>query len=430
MRILSVGLSGIPSATNHDLISADVFQDYEALVVNPSSLHTLYGAYTESIFATKQDDSTTNSFTSFAKNVNAARRDQVKGLMNKNGALICLLHPIMRWRAADAKRTISNYEWLFTDSEIFQQFNNIIYGTGTTIDYISPNHPFTEYLSTKPRWSAYIQRDACDQTKWNTLATAFGTHLLSIASTTETGHIIFLPSEYNTQNGELLEQCIRKLLGDKDITPTPEWAISISVPGQDKIRKQLEEIDAQVDAIKQKRSTLVSQNTALESWKWLLYETGKYRLEPIVHKALSLLNCKVEPQPDSESDGKVETEFGIALLEIEGATETIKIDKISQLLRNIANFVYQQNIPVKGVLVGNPFRCDELSNRPPKGSQKRMFSDQLLRTAEMNNISVLLSTDLYEIVCLILDHKLTTQQIKSLRERIFQGKGLITLSVT
>ena len=67
MKILAIGLYGIPSATNHDLISADVFQDYDTLVVNPSNLHTLYGEYTKSIFATKQEDFITNSFTSFAK---------------------------------------------------------------------------------------------------------------------------------------------------------------------------------------------------------------------------------------------------------------------------------------------------------------------------------------------------------------------------
>jgi len=429
MKILSIGLYGIPSATKCDLISANVLQDYEAIVVNPYDLTTLYGEYNAPFFTSTSPDILSNKFASFAANINFDRRQQVKGLMQKNGAVICFLQPYLSWQSVDGRYWISNYSWLFDTGEIAAQFGNIIYGTGTTIDYINPRHHFTEYLSTKPNWNAHIPQDKCDQTKWKIIASAFGTHVLSLASVTGTGHIIILPSGYQTENGELLEQCVRKLLGDKDITPTPEWAKSIIVPGQDKILKELDQVNTKIKAAKEKQSILNSNVEELETWKWLLYETGKHRLEPIVHKALSLLGCKVEPQPDSDSDGKVETEFGIALLEIEGANETVKIDKISQLLKNIANFLVQEGVPAKGILVGNPFRLEELPNRPPKNSQKNLFSDQVLSTAEMHNISVLLTTDLYQIVCLILDNKLTTQQTKSLRERIFQGKGLLSLSV-
>lgn len=429
MKILSIGLDGIPSATRCDLISANVFQDYEAVVVNPCDLHTLYGEYTGHIFLSKHQDIITGEFASFASNVNFQRRQQIKGLMQKNGALICFLQPYLSWRTVNAPNFISNYSWLFDIGEVTSQLGNILYGTGTTLDYINPNSHFTQYLSTRPSWNAYIPADSYNQKKWRIIASAFGTHLLSLTSTSEKGYIIILPSEYQLQNGELLEKCITKLLGDKDITPIPQWAELIIVPGQDKMLKDLDEVNTKIEALKEQQSILTSNIAELESWKWLLYETGKHRLEPIVHKALSLLGCKVQPQPDSDSDGRVETEFGIALLEIEGTKETVKIEKISQLLKNIANLLTEEAVTAKGILVGNPFRLENLPNRPPNNSQKKLFSDEVLTTAEMHNISVLLTTNLYEIVSLILDNKFTTQQIKSLRERIFQGKGLVTLSV-
>lgn len=429
MKILSIGLYGIPSAKKADLISANVLQDYEAVVVNPNDLSTLYGEYIGSIFAKRDPDILTSKFASFANKVNADRRKQVKGLIQKKGAIICFLQPFRFWQSLDESILVSNYDWLFDTREISTQFGNIVYGTGTTINYIDPHHYFTEYLSIKPNWNAYIPVDSCDQTKWKFIASAFGTHLLSLESTTKTGHIILLPSEYQSKNGKLLEQCITKLLGDQEVTPTPEWAKSIIVPGQDEIIKELDEVNIEIKAASEKQSILISHIEELDSWKWLLYETGKHRLEPIVHKALSLLGCKVEPQPDSDSDGKVETEFGIALLEIEGAKGTIKIDKISQLLKNIANFLAQEGILPKGILVGNPFRLEEPLNRPPNDSQKKLFSTEVLSTAEMQNMSVLSSTDLYEIVCLILDNKLTTTQIESIRKRIFHEKGLVRLSI-
>lgn len=428
MKILAIGLYGIPSSHNSNLVAANVFEDYDVVIVNPDGIDTLY-THNTSHYYNWENRILTNEFASFANNINRKRRKQVRGLMQKNGVLICFLQPFMNWRDAASKQIITNYDWLFDYDEIREHFNQIIYGTGTTIDYINSSHPFAEYLLTRPPWNAYIEKSECDEREWKTLASAFGTHLLSISRDTEGGHIIFLPSNYESSNGELLEQCIRKLLGEKEVTPIPDWAKSITVPGQNQILKDLEEIDANIDVITEKRNSLITNNQTLESWKWLLYETGKYRLEPIVQKALSLLGCKVEPQPDSDSDGKVETEFGIALLEIEGAKETVKIDKISQLLRNIANFVAQEKIPVKGILVGNPFRGEELSNRPPKGSQKKLFSNEVISNAEMQNISVLLSTDLYEIICLILDNKLSATEIESLRNRIFQEKGLVRLSI-
>lgn len=428
MKILSIGLYGIPGSKDADLISANVLQDYEAIVVNPDNLRTLYGEYSGSIFAGKTSNILSTEFADFAENINPDRRQQVKGLIQKNGVVICFLRPFMGWQSLGGK-LVTNYDWLFDTGEISAQFGNIIYGTGTTISYINPHHYFTEYLLTKPNWNSYIPHDSCDQTKWKIIASAFGTHILSLASTTKTGHIILLPSGYQSKNGKLLEQCITKLLGDKEITPTPEWAKPIIVPGQDKMRQELDKVNTEIKAVAEKQGTLISNIEELDSWKWLLYETGKHRLEPIVHKALSSLGCKVEDQPDSDSDGKVETEFGIALLEIEGVKGTIKIDKISQLLKNIANFLTQEGFHPKGILIGNPFRLEEPINRPPKNSQKKFFSDEVISTAETHNISVLLSTDLYEIVCLILDNKLTTTQIESIRKDIFQGKGLVRLSI-
>jgi hypothetical protein len=428
MKILAIGIHSIPGTTDSNLIQSNVFEDYDAVIVNPDSLYALYGdkyrTHDESHRAFLDED-----FASYATQVNSVRHEQARGLMQKNGLIICFLQPPMVWTDPSQRQILTNYDWLFHTDEIAVQFNEITYGTGTTIDYINPSHPFTQYLLTKPHWKAYIQKAHCDQEKWKILASAFDTHLLSLASTAETGSVILLPSGHHTENGELLQQCIKTLLGDRDITPTPEWAESIVVPCQDKILKALAEIDTQINTLNQKQSILVSKNIELQNWKWLLYETGKHRLQPIVLKAFSLLGCNAQPEPDSDSDGRLQTEFGTALLEIEGANETIKINKISQLLKNIANFLAQQGVSTKGILVGNPFRTEELSNRPPKGSQKKLFSDQVLTTAEMHNISVLLSTDLYEIVCLILDNKLTTQQIKSVRQRIFQGKGLISLCV-
>lgn len=426
MRILGIGIHGIPGSVNSDLLHANVFEDHDVVVVDPCSLLALYGNRLR-LHNESHHDSLDKEAAARLDQVNAARRKQVRGLINKNGIVICLLQPLLTWEDATRRRGITNYDWLFDVDEVAMQFGEIKYGAGTTFDYVDRSHPLGQYLVTKPHWTAYIE--GCNPDKWRILASAFDTHLLAIAGTTETGHIILLPSGYDVKRGELLEQCIRQLVGEEYITPAPEWAQCISVPGQDAIADELDVVNTQVNALVRQQESLVSRNAELESWKWLLYETGKHQLEPIVHKALALLGCKVEPQPDGASDGKVESEFGVALLEIEGAEETVKLDKVSQLLRNIADSITEEEGTPKGILIGNPFRREELANRPPKGSQKKLFSDHVIRTAERQNISVLLSADLYDVVCLILDNKLSDRQIEALRKLIFEGKGLVRLSV-
>ena len=42
MKILTIGVYGIPGSVDSDLVAANVFEDYDAVIVNPDSLTTLY----------------------------------------------------------------------------------------------------------------------------------------------------------------------------------------------------------------------------------------------------------------------------------------------------------------------------------------------------------------------------------------------------
>jgi len=302
---------------------------------------------------------------------------------------------------------------------------DISYDKGQTIDYIDFSHPFSAYLKNKPSWEAYIPRDSC--AGWRILASVWETHVVSLTKKIGKGHIVLLPSSYHYQNGELVERCIKELLGDKEPSQIPSWATPILVPGQQEVLSELGGVEAKIEELGKERSKLVAKNEDLERWKWLLYETGKHRLEPVVRDALSLLNCEVVPQPDEASDGLVKCEYGTALLEIEGAKETVKIDKVAQLIINMGNSLATRREVVKGILVGNPFREETPANRPPKDSQKQLFSRELLETAENQNIAVLLSSDLYEVICRLLLGQLSDAEKQSFRQRIFTDKGLIRL---
>jgi hypothetical protein len=281
-------------------------------------------------------------------------------------------------------------------------------------------------LNTKPSWSAYIDVNDCKS--WKILASAFGTHIVSLSKRIGAGHIIFIPSYYDSVNGKLLEQCINKLLKGKEVILQPAWAQAILVHGQQDIRGKIEELNKNILSFEKERDKLIEENDNIESWKWLLYAKGKHQLQPIVQEALRLIGFKVEDQPDKDSDGLVTSEYGCALLEVVGSTGTIRLEKLGELVTNVGNFIKQEGRQVNGILVGNPF-CEELlENRPPKDSQKPLFAKELLESAERQDITVLLSTDLYELVNRILANELSEDDKSSMRQKIFENKGLLRLS--
>ena len=426
MKILTINVIGIPSGSSSNLIEANVFQDYDAVVVDPENIDRLYSRVE---YSNREAKVLTPEWVDIISEVNNKRREQVNGLLQRGGIVVCFLDPLMKYtykrghQGKDYWFSKTNYEWLMED--IYRELGEIKYSKGNTIDYIDSGHPFSEYLNTKPSWSAYVDKDACED--WKVLASAVRTHVVSLTKRIGLGHIVLLPSDYDYHNGELLERCIIKLLGDKETTPQPGWAKAILVPGQETIISNITELSDQIDVLEKERKTLTDKKENLERWKYLLYEKGKHQLEPVVRDALALLGCKVEPQPDKDSDGVVTFEYGTALLEVSGSKGTIRIDKIGELTKNMGNFISQKEIKVKGILVGNPF-CDEpLDNRPPKGRQKKLFAKELVETAEQQSITVLLSTDLYKVVSAAINGELTDTEIQSLRQRIFSGKGLVRL---
>ena len=346
--------------------------------------------------------------------------------------MVCFTLPVsvlgffLRYEGEDRRFSVSNYDWLFAENTRREQLGDIQEARGTTIEYMDQRHPCREYLNTKPAWSAYVNVSDCKQ--WRILASAFGTHAIALAKTVESGHIILLPSDRGFHNGEVLEQCLRSLVQDREATPQPNWARDILVPGEQELIGKVATIEEQIGCLEREREARIGEKQELERWKYLLYEKGKHHLEPVVRDALELIGFSVEPQPDKDSDGLLVSDCCTALIEVVGSKGTIRIEKLGELLTNIGNFVSEKKKPAKGVLIGNPFCEHALDDRPPKHSQKPLFAKELLESAQQQGIAVLLSTDLYEVVTGILDGKVGAVARESMRRRICDGSGLVMLT--
>lgn len=428
MRILSVGVLGLPSSENGDFGSADVLQDYDAVVVGADSIDSLFRQYSIK-YINKEKLILDPEHGQILLHRNLRRRIEVDGLLEKGGIIVAFMNPIIQYQYDDDDVTnyLTNYDWLFDRNEIENELN-IRHGTGISFNNFDSKHSFYEYLKLKPRWNAYADIEKAQSSEWQILASAYSTHALSLVKRVNDGFIILIPSSYLTENGEILENCIANILSIDEPTPEPEWVTTMVVPGQEILFPKRSEISKTLEALQEENEQISNDIQQLEKWKYLLYEKGKHRLETMVREAFSLIGLNDSSSTKQIADGFFSCEYGDAILEVEGTKESIKIEKISQLIKDRANYIEENKCsPPKGILVGNPFCGENIENRPPEGTNKSLFTKELVQTAEKQDVTVILSVDLYDIICRILNNEMTDEEKQSLRKQIFESTGFIRL---
>ena len=92
---------------------------------------------------------------------------------------------------------------------------------------------------------------------------------------------------------------------------------------------------------------------------------------------------------------------GELYIEVEGTTGAVSIHKGRQL----GSYIDDADDPASmtGAIIGNPFRMEHPSNRPPPGSQVGLFSPPLERMAARDSWPLLTTTQLFEWVRRHLD---------------------------
>jgi hypothetical protein len=323
MRILCVKFF-LPSGEYRNFTTANVLQDYHAVVVDPANLVALYG---EDLLRYIYSNSIIDSdAAAFIEATSKKRSKEIEGLLELGGVVVCFMRPLTswwyerKWHERKTKEWVTNYDWL--GSDLLSELSNWEAGNGDTVGLCDQNHTFAPYLKQKPSWTAFVRHDK-DYSHWKVLAKAYGTHDLALSRRQGRGHIVLLPSGRFDGDAALLESCIKSLLGEKEPREKPIWVREIIVPQQKEIQQKIQDAEDKIDTLRKEKDELSASDEQLERWKWLLWETGRDHLEQVIREALTLIGCQVEPQPVEESDGKVVSEFGTAILEVEGTVDTV-----------------------------------------------------------------------------------------------------------
>ena len=133
---------------------------------------------------------------------------------------------------------------------------------------------------------------------------------------------------------------------------------------------------------------------------------------------------KAQNYKDAESEFDVifKSNEGIGLGEVEGKNKAVDVTKISQLIRNLVEYIKKDNresVP-KGVLFGNAYRLDQ-----PKQRSKQ-FTDKCIQIANQQNIALVCTSDLFYISQHLQKHPSDTIFATKCRKLILSSKGLVS----
>jgi hypothetical protein len=310
------------------------------------------------------------------------------------------------------------------DPQFFQAVRN---GTGDRIEYVDPTDPFAKTIkASSVQWTAFL--GGRPPYPFNNL-TVFARNGpgSDVGATTKSGagHIVFLPNFKDLNEREFFDAC-QEYRFVREGTPPPSWVASILLPGEEAAEKGISKVNEEINRLQVARDLEMQKRDELHSYKKLLFEKGKYQLEPIVRRALDALGFKVSPGENIsgtqfEIDGRTTEGSSPGILEIKGSKNQIVIDEFSPFVTKILADLQNTKVHSKGIVVANGL-CAE---NPEKRLGERIFSPHVLEAAKRHSVALVNSVELYGIICGVLTGEIS--DLSPIREKILETNGYVDL---
>ncbi len=191
------------------------------------------------------------------------------------------------------------------------------------------------------------------------------------------------------------------------------------IPGIKEVKNGIKNLDVKIVTLKETRAKEELSKIELEKWTGLIW-LKHIPLQRIIGDAFEILGLEVERPPETQHGPDLTVKYGgkEVIVEAEGSANAIDIDKGRQLYEWLGDV----DPAVEGVLVGNPFNELLIESRPSKKGQS-LFTKTLEKLAKSRGFSLVLSTDLFNLVC----KKLKGEKInpQELMNKMYEGKGVI-----
>jgi hypothetical protein len=215
------------------------------------------------------------------------------------------------------------------------------------------------------------------------------------------GEIYIIHTLYeNTKRGVL--SILHNLFDLSFTRKSPDWSKNVEFERSEEIRKIIKELEKNKSELNEKISKNIYELEKLNEFKKLLWET-EHELERIVHKCFKeLLSIDISEPTKSEENGVFEYSSFIFVVEIKsGENRGAKFEELSKLITRMDNI--KKKSPgkyVKGIFIMNHYADYPLNDR------KEAFPDNVKKTAKVNNVKLLTTIELFDIVKKMIDKKI------------------------
>lgn len=417
LKILSVDLplegKGIE---NYSFYEAPAFSDYDVVIIDPQKISDLWVGRVK-----PENDGSLRTYSfhdrGFGNSVRAymeSKEQELRHLLTiTKGVVVCILRS--RGPSLDIKSYMGGSEYWYHINRYSWLTNVISFSLiprkGKDVKTKNKYHPFSQYLyafKDSLYFEAVLQPD---RTKILPIATNKVGQLIAVEYPVSEGKVIFiLPlSDHDPKKvGGVLIDCLKGTLKWSIPSGKPTWLSAYSLCGEDKIIAQIKELDEEISKIEKTKEELESEYNRLEMLKSLLYEQGKYSLEPAVREAFRLLGFNVlEPDEyDEEYDLFTKGEDLIVIGEIEGLEKQVDITKYRQLLDYVDREETSNTSRVKVILIGNGF----IRIKPEERSEQ--FTEAAIRGCRARRFCRITTYELYKAVQAILNGTIQKEEIK------------------
>jgi len=262
---------------------------------------------------------------------------------------------------------------------------------------------FREYLEYRSnRWFLSVERR-----DWvEALAVNAEEEAIAFSLSKYRNRVFFLPAPVSEPHaGIFLNNLLEAISRTADIDETPPtWTNKFKLPGMEQYQRNIDEKKLELSNLEKQ----VEQNQLglrqLSSVRDTLLSGDGPRLEKAVIEVLIAIGYQPVSGPKGQEDVTFQHQGKHFLAEVKGATSSASEGHIKQLNAKQTTFVLDNKLPVKGVLIINPWRQHEPSQRETEG--RVIFPDAIKPLVEIWKFCLMTSVQLFVIYQLHLKGKL------------------------
>ncbi len=449
MRVLVIGFPlPDPLIDNYSFVSAPSFFDYDALVVDPSSVSQVIEEVVEGTAerATHFNEPVVNGPTSplavGLADLLRRRQDETARLLARGGLVVCFAYPDVPHPGVVGFNGCHRYYWLPAPQGLDYGPGLLAPAGGSEVLPTESDHPFAPYIDSFRAKLAYRAHFVETAKGFPTFGRVFARSVGGAAVGVELrlgggparqagepdrqagGRVVFLPPIRSPGRGSerylvarTMLDCIRRALDAQSEEPAPAWLAAFPLPGLAELEAAESDAGERLSRAEEELAAARSRRQEVDRYRRLLWQEGKYGLESAVRDALRLLGFAVSE--DLDRPAEVSFEGQSVLLEVEGAREAVGMEPHYRLRKRWEEVLARTGEAPRGLVVVNGHRLRAPGERPTQ------FIDALRVAAESMRYGVLTSDRLFEAVQKALEGD--DAAVAAFRARLLAAEGEVAL---